>query len=92
MWFRKTIPAPGLTEELTQAVWDVKGRLKQLETNMEAHLDELSKRYRRAEQSEKRFEDKKASGDCEDCEEERKVHPALKARMMRSERLNSGVK
>jgi len=55
--------APGLSEELILRVWDLNGRIKQLEERFEAQLDELSKRYRRAEQSEARFERKKAPCD-----------------------------
>jgi len=58
--------APHLTEELVARVWDCTSRLKQLEDRFEGQLDELAKRYRRAEQSEKRYEDKKLSP----CEEE----------------------
>lgn len=55
---RKTTPS--LSEDLVQRVWDVNGRLKQLEDRLDGALDELSKRYRRAEQSEKRLTDKQA--------------------------------
>lgn len=92
MWFRKTKPAPPLTQELVEAVWDVKGHLKQLESNLEERLEELAKRYRRAEQSEKRLDDKTASSPCEDQEATRRVHPALAARLKRRERLNSQTK
>jgi len=91
MWFRKTKPAPSLTEELVQRVWDTQGHLKQLENTLEERLDELAKRYRRAEQSEKRLDDKKASSPCDDAEDGRKVHPALAARKKRRERLNNRV-
>jgi len=92
MWFRKTKPASPLTEELIERVWDVQGRLKQLESGMDERLEELSKRYRRAEQSEKRFEDKKASTPCDDAAEASKVHPALRARVKRREGLNNRLK
>jgi len=65
MWFRTKKTAPGLTEDLVQRVWDCTSRLKQLEDRFDGQLEELSKRYRRAEQSEKRLEGKKASP-CED--------------------------
>lgn len=89
MWFRKRNAAPQLTEELLERHWDVQGRLKQLEATLDERLEELSRRYRRAEQSEKRLDDKKASSDCEDCDDDKKVHPALKARKARRERLNN---
>jgi len=92
MWFRKTKPAPGLTEELVQRVWDVQGHLKLLESTLEERLTELSARYRRAEQSEKRLDDKKASTPCDDAEDGRRVHPALAARKARREKLNNRLK
>jgi len=61
--------APSLTEELTQRVWDVSSGLKQLEDRFDAQLEELSRRYRRAEQSEARFAAKKDAGECLDCED-----------------------
>jgi len=71
--------ASTLTEELTQRVWDGNARIKQLEDRLDASLDELAKRYRRAEQSEARFERKKADKeDCDDCPEEVE-HPAFTA-------------
>jgi len=91
MWFRKTKPASALTQELVEAVWDVKGHLKQLESRFEAELDELSKRYRRAEQSEKRLTDKQASTPCEDAEASGRVHPALRARQRRRAASNNRV-
>jgi len=92
MWFRKTKSAPQLTEELVQRVWDVQGHLKQLEATLEERLDELAKRYRRAEQSEKRLDDKKASSPCDDEAGDRKVHPALARRKARRENLNNRIK
>jgi len=91
MWFRKTNTAPALTQELVEAVWDVKGHLKQLEARFEAELDELAKRYRRAEQSEKRLNEKQASTPCEDAEASGRVHPALRARQRRRTASNNRV-
>ena len=88
----KTKTAPKLTEELIQRMWDLQGRLKLLESTLEERLDELSRRYRRAEQSEKRLDDKKASTPCDDAEQGRKVHPALRARQARRDGLNSRIK
>lgn len=92
MWFRKTNPAPTLSEELIERIWDQNSRLKQLEGVLDERLEELSRRYRRAEQSEKRLDDKKASGDCADCPDERRVPKALLARRKRRERLNNRIK
>jgi len=79
MWFSSPKPAPSLTQDLVERTWDIEGRLKQLEDRLTAELDELSKRYRRAEQSEKRLADKRTSSDCEDCDDEPAVHPAIAA-------------
>jgi len=84
----------GLTKELIERVWDLGGRLEQLEDRLDAKLDDLSKRYRRAEQSEIRLEKKKASGDCADEEPSSDEHPAIVALKRRqksapSSRLNS---
>jgi len=92
MWFSKKNTAPSLTEDLVQRVWDVQGRLKQLEQGMDERLEELSKRYRRAEQSEKRLEDKKASSPCDDEENGRRVHPYIAARRKRRENLKNRIK
>jgi len=92
MWFSKKETAPGLTEELVQRVWDIQGHLKQLDTTLDERLTELAARYRRAEQSEKRLDDKKASTPCEDEEKARRGHPGLRARKERSQRLNSRIK
>jgi len=67
--FKKKKP-PALTEDLVQRQWDLQGRLKQLEDRFDASLDELEKRYRRAEQSEIRLERKKTSTPCDDAEAE----------------------
>jgi len=80
MWFRKTKPAPGLTEELVQRVWDLSGNLKQLEGVLDERLSELSARYRRAEQSEKRLDAKRASTPCEDEADSGGVPLGLRAR------------
>jgi len=92
MWFRKTKPAPGLTEELVQRVWDISGNLKQVESVLEERLTELAARYRRAEQSEKRLDAKRASDECDDCPEEARVHPALRARQARRQSVNNRLK
>lgn len=92
MWFRKTKPAPGLTEELVQRVWDISGNLKQVEAVLKERLDELAARYRRAEQSEKRLDAKRASDECDDCGGDKRTHPALRARQARREGLNNRLK
>jgi len=92
MGFFRRKEAPGLSEELVQRIWDVSARLKQLEGNLDERLAELAARYRRAEQSEKRLDEKRASGPCADDEAPRKQHPYLAARRARRERLNNRLK
>jgi len=92
MWFSKKNTAPSLSEELVERIWDLNGRIKQLEGNIDERLDELSKRYRRAEQSEQRLEAKQASSPCADEGGTRRTHPALQARLKRREALNNRLK
>jgi len=89
MWFKTRKETPGLTQELVERTWDLSGRLKLLESTMDERLVELANRYRRAEQSEKRLDDKKASTPCDDDEKVRRTHPALRARKERAQRLNN---
>jgi len=92
MGFFSRKKASPLSEELLERVWDVSGRLKQLEGNLDERLAELSARYRRAEQSEKRLDEKKASPCRDDSQGEARVHPALRGRLERRERANNRVK
>ena len=66
MRFFGTKRPPALAEELVQRVWDCSSRLKQLEDRFDASLEELSVRYRRAEQSEQRLEKKRNASPCDD--------------------------
>lgn len=79
MGFFKTERPETLLEEHVQKLWDLSSRIKQLEDRFEGQLDELSKRYRRAEQSEARLERKRVSGDCDDGGDVRDPHPAITA-------------
>lgn len=92
MWFRREKTAPQLTQELVERTWDISGRLKLLESTLDERLEELSKRYRRAEQSEKRLDEKIASGPCADGDPPRRQHPYIAARRARRERLNNRLK
>jgi len=71
--------ASKLTEELVERVWSVQAQIKQLESRFGAELDELAKRYRRAEQSEARLLRKRADDDCKDCEEDQERLDGLTA-------------
>jgi len=66
MWFKRTKPPLQLSEELVQRVWDLSGQIKQLEDRIDAALEDLERRYRRAEQGERRWEAKQKGSDCED--------------------------
>ena len=52
-WFKKSKGAESLLEEHVKRLWDMRARITALEDRFEASLDELAKRYRRAEQSER---------------------------------------
>lgn len=65
-WFKRK-EASILSEEIIERIWDVTARLKALESHFDASLEELARRYRRAEQSQRKLDAKK---DCEDCEDE----------------------
>jgi len=80
MWFFRRKQPETARIELIEQVVELGARLKVLERTQEEALDEVSRRYRRAEQSELRLEKKKAAvnleGDCIECEDE---HPAILA-------------
>jgi len=78
-----------LSEELLERIWDVSGRLKQLESRLDERLDELAARYRRAEQSEKRLDDKRSVAPCDEEAQSPRVHPALRSRLERNLRVNN---
>jgi len=80
--FRTERP-PTLLQEHVQKLWDLSSRIKQLEDRFEAQLEELSKRYRRVEQSEARFEKKKASEPSVSNGAQDQVHPAIAALKLR---------
>lgn len=92
MFLFRRKPAPALSEELVQRVWDLSGNLKQLESRLDERLEDLAKRYRRAEQSEKRLDDKKASSPCDEPQSQPRVHPALRGRLERQQRANNHLK
>jgi len=92
MWFSNKNTAQVLTQELVERTWDLAGRLKHLESTLDERLEDLSKRYRRAEQSEKRLDDKKASTPCEDEEKARRPRGYLGARQARLDSLNRRIR
>lgn len=91
MAFWSTKQPPALTEDLIEQVWSVTGRIKLLEDRFEERLDELAKRYRRAEQSEQRFE-AKTMGDCGDgIDSDSDMPPALRALKERQGKTSNGM-
>jgi len=82
--------APTLDQEFIARYWDLEGRVIALESNIDERLHELEKRYKRAEQAERRLNGKKPP--CEDEENEHDVgahHLALKALKERQNRASS---
>lgn len=71
-----------LLEEHVLRLAGQEGRLKALEDRLDERLEELSRRYRRAEQSEKRLEDVR---DVSPCDEPLPTdeHPAIRALRIR---------
>lgn len=51
-----------LDEEFVERYWDLKARVGALEDRLEAALDDLQRRYQRAEQAERRLEAKQTNG------------------------------
>jgi len=86
--FKRKEASP-LSEELLERIWDLSGRLKQLESNLDERLNELAARYRRAEQSERRLDEKRSSSPCADDAPTPRVHPALRSRSERLLRVNN---
>jgi len=83
MWFFNSKPRETLLEEHVQRTWDLASRITQLEDRLDAKLDELAKRYRRAETGERRLEEKRESPCDEPLEGETDSHPAIVALRMR---------
>lgn len=87
MGFFKAKPVETLSHELVERVWDLQGRIKHLEGILDNELEELKKRYARAEQSERRLEQKKAKTPCDDVIESEDQHPAILALKRRQGRV-----
>lgn len=87
MSFFGTKPPQTLDQDFIKRYWDLEGRIIQLEERIGAQLDELSKRYRRAEQSERRLEEKREAAVPCDEESEGDQHPAILALKRRQTRV-----
>jgi len=79
-WNKKSKAAESLLEEHVKRLWDMQARLTALEDRFEASLEELAKRYRRAEQSErdrKKREEKSGQNILEEVLPHPDRHPAI---------------
>jgi len=66
---------PTLDQEFIARYWDLEGRVVAMESNIDDRLHELEKRYKRAEQAERRLDGKQA--DDSPCPDEPADHPAI---------------
>ena len=62
----KKKPTSNITEELVARIWDLHGEVRQLADRLDVDLDQLKKRYQRAEQAERRYDKKVRESPCED--------------------------
>jgi len=59
-WF-STSPQPStLDQDFITRYWDLVGRVDKMETHLDDIMDEIERRYKRAEQSERRLDEKRA--------------------------------
>lgn len=62
-------PQPStLDQDFIQRYWDLASHVDALEAQLDERLDELERRYKRAEQSERRLDQKRADEPCADVE------------------------
>jgi len=67
MWpFSTSSQPPTLDQDFIQRYWDLHSHVSALEAQLDERLDELERRYKRAEQSEYRLEEKRAKTPCPD--------------------------
>jgi len=61
MWpFSRQLHSSTLSQDFIQRYWDLSARVDSLEGTLDARLDYLEKTYKRAEQSERRLEQKRS--------------------------------
>jgi len=70
MWpFSTKLPPSTLDQDFIQRYWDLSARVDALSAQLDERLDELERRYKRAEQSERRLDSKRAEEDWPDDEQ-----------------------
>jgi len=58
--FSRAPRAPTLDQDFVTRYWDLSGKVDSLEARVEDRLDEIERRYKRAEQAERRLDAKRA--------------------------------
>jgi len=67
MWpFSTPEPPNTIGQDFITRYWDLVGRVDSLEAHLDDRLDELERRYKRAEQSERRLDEKRAKTPCDE--------------------------
>lgn len=70
MWPFSTSPQPPtLDQDFITRYWDLEGRVTALDAQVTERLDEVERRYKRAEQSERRLDEKRAESPCPEDEQ-----------------------
>jgi len=70
MWWKSTREQPStLDQDFITRYWDLSSRVDALTAQLDERLDELERRYKRAEQSERRLDAKRADTPCPEDEE-----------------------
>ena len=63
-WFSDSVQPSTLSQEFIERYWDLESRVTALDAQMTERLDELERRYKRAEQSERRLDEKRQDIPC----------------------------
>jgi len=67
MWpFSTSVPPSTLDQDFIKRYWDLSSRVDSLDAQLDERLDELERRYKRAEQSERRLDEKRDKPPCPD--------------------------
>jgi len=67
VWPFSTQPQPNtLDQDFIARYWDLQSHVNALEAQLDERLDELERRYKRAEQSERRLDEKRVKSPCDE--------------------------